>query len=172
MQPILREDSLYLQSMASIIDNSADQERALTYITLLVKPHCDKLKLSLPIKGKTAAEVSSRLKYLSHKHYKTDMVTLSGRINAPSFRRKIAEEGTDEQQIDNSIANWQKNTSSEYELMKGNTSIGIVRVLKLDDKKVEDGKRYEWKVYGTDKRGYEKYLYKAQKNVELSAIQL
>ena len=172
MQPILREDSLYLRSMAHIIDSSADEERALTYITLLVKPYCNELKLSLPVKGKTAAEVSSRLKYLSRKHYKTDMVTLSGRINAPSFRRKIAEEVIDEQQIDNSIANWQKKTSSEYELMKGNTSIGIVRVLKLDDKKVEDGKRYEWKVYGTDKRGYEKYLYKAQKNVELSAIQL
>ena len=172
MQHIIREDPSYLQSMAHIIDSSADEERALTYIKLLVKPYCDQLKLSLPVKGKTAAEISSRLKYLSHKHYKTDMVTLSGRINAPSFRRKIAEEDIDEQQIDNSITNWQKNTSSEYELIKGSASIGIVEVLKLNDKRVEDGKRYEWKVYGTNKRGYEKYLYKAQKNVELSAIQL
>jgi len=172
MQHILREDSLYLRSMAHIIDSSADEERALTYITLLVKPYCNELKLSLPVKGKTAAEVSSRLKYLSHKHYKTDMVTLSGRVNTPNFRHKITEEVNDEQQVDNSIANWHKNTSSEYELMKSSTSIGIVKVLKLDDKKVEDGKRYEWGVYGTDKQGFEKYLYKAQKNVELSAIQL
>ena len=100
------------------------------------------------------------------------MVTLSGRVNTPNFRHKITEEVNDEQQVDNSIANWHKNTSSEYELMKSSTSIGIVKVLKLDDKKVEDGKRYEWGVYGTDKQGFEKYLYKAQKNVELSAIQL
>ena len=170
MQHIQREDSMYLRSMAHIIDSSRDEENALTYINLLVKPFCNDLKLSLPVKGKTAEEISSRLKYLACKHYKTDMNTVSGRVNAPSFRRKMTEEVIDDQQKDNSITNWQKNTSSEYELMRGSTSIGIVEVLKLNDKRVEDGKRYKWAVYNTSKQGYEKYLYKAQKNVELSAI--
>jgi hypothetical protein len=152
--------------MANIIDSSADKERALTYINLLVKPYCNELKLSLPLKGKTAEEISSRLKYLACKHYKTDMNTISGKVNAPSFRRAVTEEDTDNQQAVDIIVSWQKNTSSEYELMRGNKAIGAVEVLKLDNKKVQDGKRYMWLVYGTDKRGYEKYLYKAQQSVE------
>jgi hypothetical protein len=170
MKNITREEAMYLVSMAHIIKTSTD-EGAETYANLLAKPHCEGLGLTLAVKGKTRKEIVKQLKEFAKKHYKSTMTLVDGKLSAPSFKRKLKPGEVYEEDVQQSKSltiEWQKHNTREYELFRGGKQVGVVNVLKVDDKKVVDGKRYEWAAYGTEKHGFEKYLYKAQKNVELA----
>ena len=170
---ISREDAMYLKSMSNLISGISSEESAQTYISLLVQPFVKKeLGLKLVTNGRSSADIAQQLSALARKHLKSTLNILSGKTLAPSFQRTLSSIELEEEalQSESLTTEWQKHGSKEYELFRSGKQVGVVSVLKLDDKNVVEGKRYKWAVYGTDKVGYEKYLYKAQNNVELYSI--
>ena len=170
---ISREDAMYLKSMSNLISGISSEESAQTYISLLVQPFVKKeLGLKLVTNGRSSADIAQQLITLAKKHFTSKLCSLSGKTLAPSFFRQLSSIELEEEALQSESINteWQKHGVKEYELFRSGKQVGVVDVLKLDDKNVVDGKRYKWSVYGTDKVGYDKYLYKAQNNVELYSI--
>ena len=170
---IAREDVMYLKSMSNLILGLPSEESAQTYISLLVSPFVkNELKLKLVTDGRNSKDIAQQLADLAKKHFNTTLTTISGKTLAPSFYRQLSSIELEEEALQSKplTSEWQKHGVKEYELFRNGKQVGVVDVLKLDDKNVIDGARYKWSVYGTDKIGYEKYLYKAQKNVELYSI--
>jgi len=170
---ISREDAMYLKSMSNLISGISSEESAQTYISLLVQPFVKKeLGLKLVTNGRSSVDISQQLITLAKKHFTSKLCSLSGKTLAPSFFRQLSSIELEEEALQSESINteWQKHGVKEYELFRSGKQVGVVDVLKLDDKNVVEGKRYKWSVYGTDKIGYEKYLYKAQNNVELYSI--
>ena len=170
---ISREDAMYLKSMSDLILGISSEESAQTYISLLAQPFVkNELKLKLVTNGRSSADIAQQLITLAKKHFTSTLNSLSGKTLAPSFQRQLSSIELEEEalQSESLTTEWQKHGVKEYELFRSGKQVGVVDVLKLDDKNVVDGARYKWSVYGTDKIGYEKYLYKAQNNVELYSI--
>tara|TARA_R110000796_G_scaffold251963_1_gene384622 strand:+ start:2692 stop:3219 length:528 start_codon:yes stop_codon:yes gene_type:complete len=172
MKDITREDAMYLKSMSNLISGIASEESTQTYISLVAQPFVkNELKLKLVTNGRSKADIAQQLIDLANKHFTCALRSLSGKTLPPSFQRSLSSIELEEEAYREAATHaWQKHGSKEYELFQGGKQVGVVSVLKLDDKNVVEGKRYKWSVYGTDHRGHEKYLYKAQNNVELYSI--
>jgi hypothetical protein len=160
---ITREEALYIHSMINIIESRAEVERGRVYIDLIAREWCRGRGLVIPLKGKTVQEMVEMM---------LAFVTKYGnkRGERPKFRRKISREEEEQENERILETKWERHNVKEYEFMKNGKHVGAINVLKLDDKRVEEERRYEWLVYGTDKSGYERYLYKAQNHVETYSI--
>jgi len=166
---ISREDAMYLKSVSGLILGISSEESAQTYISLLVEPFVKTtLGLKLITNGRSSIDIAQQLINLADTNFTCPLNSLSGKVQAPSFTRKLSSVEYQEElnRSESLIIEWQKHGGKEYELFRSGTSVGSVYVLKLDDKNVIDNKRYKWSVYGTAKTGFERYLYKAQDSVE------
>lgn len=170
---ISREDAMYLKSISGLILGISSEESAQTYISLLAQPFVKNvLKLKLVTNDRSSADIAQQLIDLANNHFACALNSLSGKALAPSFTRQLSSIELEEEanRSESLSTEWQKHGVKEYELFRSGKQVGSVSVLKLEDKNVVDGKRYKWSVYGTDKIGYEKYLYKAQNNVEIHSM--
>lgn len=141
----------HINAMIYLI-SSVEESSKLNYCKLLAIPQLK--KMGIEVKDATIKGVLSAMYAYKTKHRPSIK---------PNFRNK---KGDDIEEMDISIPinKWEKH-KNKYEFFKNDTIVGIVEIL---DKSHEE--RYKWV---TEKgSGTEKYLYKAQKHIELYAQNL